>query len=219
MVVRKLLSEQTGGAMIEMTIVVTLLFTLVLGFVDFGYAFYQWNAATKAVQVGGRLAAVSSPVAAGVTLEAGAPASASDVGAPVPAGQYHYRCSADAAGTASCACLAGTCLDVTAVQPAFELIFYGDDLGVDECGDVQPTDRAGMCDFFPGFKPEEVRIDYVATGLGYWTRPGGPVPTISLSIENHQFEFFFLSGLLGFAQITMPNMLSTITGEDLSSTF
>jgi hypothetical protein len=40
-----------------------------------------------------------------------------------------------------------------------------------------------------------------------------------VSVIDHEFEFFFLSGLLGFANITMPSMLSTVTGEDLSTTF
>jgi hypothetical protein len=62
-----------------------------------------------------------------------------------------------------------------------------------------------------------VRIEYIATGLGFWTRPGGAVPTIRVSIINHPFQFFFLGGLLGFANITMPSMISTVTGEDLSS--
>ncbi|HEY0918884.1 TadE family protein [Devosia sp.] len=201
--------------MIEMTLVMSLLIMLVLGFVDFGYAFYQWNAAAKAVQVGARLAAVSTPVPVGLLLEAGAPASTSDVGQPVPAGQYHYRCTATALGVASCLCEAGTCANVTATQSAFDRIYYGDDLGSEDCGTVLPDHRPGLCDFFPGIKPEEARIDYFATGLGYWTRPGGPVPTISVRIVGHTFDFFFL----GFANITMPDMLSTITGEDLRSTF
>ena len=54
---------EDGAAMVEMAIAMTLLLTLTLGFVDFGYAFYQWNAATKAVQVGARLASISDPVA------------------------------------------------------------------------------------------------------------------------------------------------------------
>jgi hypothetical protein len=64
-----------------------------------------------------------------------------------------------------------------------------------------------------------VRIEYAASGLGYWTRPSGPVPTITVSITNHPFQFFFLGGLLGFGNITMPSMLSTVTGEDLKSTW
>ncbi|TIV22606.1 MAG: pilus assembly protein, partial [Mesorhizobium sp.] len=47
-------SAEDGAAMVEMAIVMTLLFVLTLGFVDFGYALYQWNGATKAVQVGAR---------------------------------------------------------------------------------------------------------------------------------------------------------------------
>jgi Flp pilus assembly protein TadG len=220
---RSFLKEQGGAAMIELTLVAGLLLTLVLGFVDFGYAFYQWNAATKAVQVGARLAAVSSPVADGLPSEAASPASTSDIGAAVPADQYHYRCTANAAGVASCSCVTGTCIDVTADQDNFDLIFYGDDLGP-TCGVVEAGHRAGMCDFFPRLTREYVRIDYVATGLGYWTRPGGPVPTIRVSLVKSNgtgipFQFFFLSGLLGFGQIAMPSMLSTITGEDLSTTF
>jgi Flp pilus assembly pilin Flp len=203
MAMHQFLREQAGAAMVELTIVAALLLTLVLGFVDFGYAFYQWNAATKAVQVGARLAAVSAPVAAGVALEAGIPANVSDVGETVPAGQFHYRCTADAADVVSCTCVSGTCADLTSVPTAFDLIFNGD------------ATRSGMVDFFPALEKQNVQIEYVATGLGYWTRAGGPVPTIRVSIENHQFQFFFLSGLLGFANITMPNMLSTITGEDL----
>ena len=78
--------------------------------------------------------------------------------------------------------------------------------------------RPGMCDFFPALEPENVVIRYTATGLGYQTRPGGSIPTITVSLQNVNFQFFFLSGLLGFDDITMPSMLSTVTGEDMSST-
>jgi hypothetical protein len=62
-----------------------------------------------------------------------------------------------------------------------------------------------------------VQIVYAQTGLGYAGRNGGPVPTITVSIQNLPFQFFFLSGLLGFANINMPGLQTTITGEDLSS--
>jgi hypothetical protein len=206
--------EEAGAAMVEMTIVVTLMFTLLLGFVDFGYAFYQWNAANKAVQIGARLAAVSDAVPVGLSLEGGTPASTADIGVAVPANTYHYRCTATAAGVASCSCVAGTCADLTvdeAGQDAFDLILDGD-----AAGDVR---RPGMRDFFPGLAPDQIRIEYVASGLGYWTRPGGAVPTIRVSIVNRSFDFFFLSGLLSFTPISMPDMLSTVTGEDLSTTY
>lgn len=204
---RHFLNDEAGAVMVEFTIVITLLLTLVLGFVDLGHAFYQWNAAGKAVQVGARLAAVSSPVAEGLALEAFTPASSSAIGTPVASGTYHYTCSSNAARIPSCACTSGTCAGLTASQGALDLILDGD------------ASRPGMLDFFPGLEPQYLRIEYVATGLGYWTRPGGAVPTVRVSIQGQPFEFFFLAGLLSFADITMPNMLSTITGEDLSTTY
>lgn len=211
--IRRFLRDESGAAMIELTISAVLLLTLVLGFVDFGYAYYQWNAANKAVQVGARLASISDPIPLHLVDETGTAPSIADVGEPVPAysvdpaNSYDYVCTANASGTASCVCNATTldACDGTPVQAAFDLIFDGD------------GGRPGMKDFFPALEPDEVQIEYIATGLGYWTRPGGPVPTIRVSLVDVPFRFFFLSGLLGFANITMPNMLSTVTGEDLCS--
>lgn len=74
-----------------------------------------------------------------------------------------------------------------------------------------------MCDIFPRIDLANVVIEYVDSGLGYAGRPGGPVPTIQVRIQNIPFEFFFLGDLLGFGQINIPPMTSTITGEDLCS--
>lgn len=202
---RRLVSDESGATIIEMSIVITLLLTLLLGFVDFGYAFYQWNAATKAVQVGARLASISSPVAQSTILSTAATTDLSLVGVEMAPGSYAFSCT-------STACT-GTGTPGFS-QSAFNLIYFGDD-GV--CQGTSNPGRAGMCDMFPGLRQSEVRIEYVATGLGFWTRPGGAVPTIRVSIVNHPFQFFFLGGLLGFANITMPDMLSTVTGEDLNS--
>ena len=58
--------DQRGAVIVEVTIVLTFMFVLVLGGIEFLLLFYQWNAAAKAVQVGARLAAVSDPVAVGL---------------------------------------------------------------------------------------------------------------------------------------------------------
>ncbi|MBZ9764441.1 pilus assembly protein [Mesorhizobium sp. CA8] len=205
---RKFWAAESGAAMVEAAIAMPLLLTLLLGFVDFGYAFYQWNAADKAVQAGARLAQISGPVASGLSLEAKTPSNSLDVGKVVPANTYNYICTANAAGAVSCTCGTGaTCQDLTASQAAFDFIFSGS------------AGRAGMQSYLPMLTKSQVRIQYQASGLGYWTRPNGPVPTITVSIVNHQFQFFFLGGLLGFGNITMPSMLSTVTGEDLKSTY
>jgi hypothetical protein len=185
--------------MVEMAIVASLLFIVVLGFVDFGYAFYQWNAANKAVQVGARLARVSDPVATALSSATDNPTDPNDVGEAVPAGTYDYVCTANDAGTPTCS------NGSAANQDAFNLIYGGD------------SSRPGMHDFFPRLEKKNIKIEYVATGLGYWTRPGGPVPTIKVSLQNLTFQFYFLGGLLGFNNIDIPSMVSTVTGEDLDS--
>jgi Flp pilus assembly protein TadG len=207
--IQRFAKSEDGAAMVEMTIVSTLLFSLVLGFVDFGYAFYQWNAATKAVQIGARLASISDAVA---TNLATAPPISSP-GAPVAAGAYGPFVCTYTAGTGGCSNGGG----FSAAN--FSRVFRGDTANTndDVCPALAANQRAGMCHFFPGLLRSNVVITYTATGLGYQTRLGGPVPTITVSLQNRTFQFFFLQGLMGFANINMPSMLSTVTGEDLKT--
>lgn len=196
--------------MVEMAIVTTLLFTLVLGFVDFGYALYQWNAATKAVQLGARLASISDPVA--TALATAGPTTTP--GAPVVAAAYGPFVCTYTSGT-------GGCTNGGAFNAAnFSRIFRGDTAVTndDACPALAANQRPGMCHFFPRLHRDNIVVTYSATGLGYQTRLGGPVPTITVSLKTIDFEFFFLGGLLGFDNLTMPSMLSTVTGEDLKST-
>jgi Flp pilus assembly protein TadG len=206
-------NSEHGAAMVEMTIVAPILFALTLGFVDFGYALYQWNGATKAVQVGARLASISDPVVPATVLAAAAPTSVP--GAPVAAGAYASFVCKYTGSTGACN---GTSANFDA--NAFSRIFRGDTAVTnnDACPALTGTQRPGMCHFFPGLLRTDVVITYAATGLGYQTRLDGPVPTITVNLQNRTFHFFFLSGLMGFANINMPSMLSTVTGEDMKST-
>jgi Flp pilus assembly protein TadG len=210
MMITRFAKLDDGAAMVEMTIVATLLFALTLGFVDFGYAFYQWNAATKAVQVGARLASISDPVS--TALATAAPTTTP--GAPVAAGAYGpFVCKYT--GAVGACNGDSTKFDVN----AFSRIFRGDTTysANDTCPALGANQRPGMCHFFPGLLRSNVVITYSATGLGYQTRLGGPVPTITVQLQNRTFHFFFLSGLMGFGNINMPSMLSTVTGEDLKT--
>ncbi|RWG83207.1 MAG: pilus assembly protein [Mesorhizobium sp.] len=202
--------SEDGATMVELAIALTLLLVLTLGFVDFGFAFYQWNAATKAVQVGARLASISDPVASALTTAA----PTSNPGAPVAAGAYGPFVCTYSAG-------AGSCTNSGAFSAAaFSRIFRGDTANTndDTCPSPANGQRPGMCQFFPGLQRANVVVTYAATGLGYQTRLNGPVPTITVSLQNINFQFFFLGGLLGFSNLTVPSMLSTVTGEDLKST-
>jgi hypothetical protein len=65
-------------------------------------------------------------------------------------------------------------------------------------------------------RPANVVVEYVHTGLGYAGRPGGPIPTIRLSLTGLNFDFIILNRLIGLPQISMSSLMATATGEDLS---
>ena len=75
----------------------------------------------------------------------------------------------------------------------------------------------GMCHLYPDILPDNVRIVYQHTGLGFVTRPGGPVPTITVSLRDLDVPYFFLGDLMDLSNFAIPFLTTTITGEDLSS--
>lgn len=205
---RAFLAENEGATMVEMTLVIVLLFLVTLGFVDFGYALYQWNQASKAVQVGARLAAVSNPVASNLTAVVDGLNTGVTPGDP--SAGYSVRCNG-----ATSSCTGGGTFSAANMN---RIVFGAD--GV--CGPPFGAGARGMCDVFqrnPSLGPANVVVEYTYSGLGYAARPGGPVPTIRVQLQDLTFNFFFLAGLLGLGQMEIPPMTGTITGEDLSTTF
>src|SRR5713226_1153130 len=100
MIVLRFARDNNGGVLVEATIMLTIMFVFVLGSVDFLFAFYQWNAAAKAAQVGARIAAVSDPVASGLNgLSAGVVNASLRPGSAMPS--FTVTCDGDAA-TCSC---------------------------------------------------------------------------------------------------------------------
>jgi Flp pilus assembly protein TadG len=202
--------DETGAVFAEFAILLPIVVTIVCGSVDFLYAFYQWNAAAKAVEVGARIAAVSDPVASGLNnLANQAVFNGATPGTAIPS--FTVTCA-----QAACSC-AGTCSGMagdTYSAPAMDRIVFG--RGSATCGDATSYYTTGMCDVLTSISPDNVVIVYKQTGLGYAGRPGGPLPTITVSLQDMQFHFFFLSALLGI-RIAMPPMTTTITAEDLCS--
>jgi hypothetical protein len=215
MMVLRFTRDNDGGVLVEATIMITIMFVFVLGSIDFLFAFYQWNAATKAVQVGVRIAAVSDPVAKGLNgLSAGVVSASLRPGSAMPS----FTVSCDG-GTAICNCQ-GACKGVGGYNAtAMQTIVFG--RGSTACGDATSFYTAGMCDIFDRITPANVRIVYTQpaapAGLGFAGRPGGPVPTIKISLQNMPFRFFFLGDLLGFRDMQIPSAATTMTGEDLYS--
>jgi hypothetical protein len=61
---RRSLASESGAAAVEFALVAVLLFMLVFGIIEFGFAFHAWDATSNAAREGARVAAVSPDVAA-----------------------------------------------------------------------------------------------------------------------------------------------------------
>jgi Flp pilus assembly pilin Flp len=189
-----------GATSVEFGLIAGVLFALLFGITDFGYAFWQWSSAAKALQLGVRLAAVSDPVASDLKTYTGLSSTVLD-GDPMP--YYQRVCN----GTSK------SCSGGTFDQTALNAIVYG--RGNATCP-TAPQPFAPMCQIFTRIKPENVVIEYVHTGLGYAGRPGGPIPTIKLSLTGLNYDFLILNGFMGLPPISMAGLMATTTGEDLS---
>ncbi len=211
----RVVRDTNGGVLVEVTVMMSIMFVVILGLIDFLFLFYQWNAAAKAVQVGARIAAVSDPVASGLRDVSTAMVGASvRPGSAMPA----FTVTCDGANR-TCGC-EGACTGFGVYDAeAMNTIVFG--RGSKACGDADSFYHAGMCDIFERITPANVRIRYTQpappAGLGYAGRPGGPVPTITVSLQNMPFQFFFLGDLLGFRNLQIPAMVTTVTSEDLHS--
>lgn len=224
---RRLAADTGGAVFLEFTLFVAVFFTLLFGIIDFTVAFYQWNAATKAVQLGARLAAVSDPVAPELATITGVEGGSAP-GDPMP--EFSAVCRGGGGGGApECTCTGFSC---TYSATSMDNLVYG--RGNTSC--MSPNDvgfsprNVGMCNFFWRVTPANVVVEYRYTGLGYAGRPGAEyavdqfashaVPTVSVRLgapaEPLPFIFVMVGAFMGYDQIPIPGLLSTVTGEDLS---
>jgi hypothetical protein len=165
------------------------------------------------VQIGARLAAVSAPVASGLNDLS---QTVVNVSVPPGAAMPKFIISCDGR-TATCTCNSDrACPGMKSYdRAAMNTIVFG--RGSSSCSDAKSADHVGMCDIFSRITPANVKIVYAQTGLGYAGRPGGPMPTITVSIQNLPFQFYFLAGLVGFRNLQIPASTASVTAEDLSS--
>jgi hypothetical protein len=205
--------DEAGNVLVETTVMIPILFTFLLGGVDFLNAFLQWSAAAKAVEIGARIAAVSDPVASGLnSTPTNALSSTVHLGDPMPA--FTVTCDG---GAMACSCTSGSCPGLGAYSAAaMNLIVYGRN-GNSTCGAAASEYFAGMCNLFWPILPQYVTVVYSQTGLGFAGRGAGPVPTITVSLNEGASKLPFNFYFLPFAQINIPPVTTTITGEALSS--
>ncbi len=213
-------ADDTASTIIEHAATMLTFFLILFGIIEFSFLYYQWNAATKAVQFGARQAAVTDAIPAGFTAWSG-------VGGAVFAGDampaFNVVCIGANATGSSVSCT-GTFNSGTA--SALQGIVFGrttagiSRTSCDYTLRVTAADRrtVGMCNFLFGnrLQANNVEVRYSNTGLGYAGRPGGPVPTIQVSLRNMTYQFIFLNGLMGLNPLTMPTFATTVSGEDLN---
>ena len=195
-----LLADARGATTVEFGLVAGLLFLVLFAIADLGFAFWQWSSASKALQLGVRLAAVSDPVSSDLKTMTGLSETVFD-GDAMP--YYQRVCSG-----ASRSCSSGT-FDQTALNT---LVYGRGNASCPATAQAFPP----MCQIFSRIKPENVVIEYVHTGLGYAGRPGGPIPTVRLSLTGLNYQFITLNSLLGLPAISMSGLLASATAEDLA---
>jgi TadE-like protein len=215
---RRLVHDEAGNMLVEVGVSIPILFFFVFGAIDFTFLFCEWNAAAKAVEVGARIAAVSDPVASGLTSISDAAVNGRGAGDSIPS--FTITCDGY-----SSQCLSDAPTTITYDPAAMEKIVYGRNGGT-SC-DTRPTSYyfAGMCNFFPfqTLTPKNVQVVYQQTSLGYVQSTGGPQPTVTVSLLQTpddaalKFRFFFLGSLMGFRGTKIPPFTTTVTGEALST--
>ena len=212
MLARAITYDERGAVLVEVSVVMTIMLVFILGSIEFLFVFYQRNAAAKAVQIGVRLAAVSDPVARGLNG-----LSATVLGPRLPQGSampdFVVTCDG---GASRCTCSSGICpTDIAYNAAAMNMLVFG--RGSSSCGDAKSFYDTGMCDIFARITPANVIITYAQSGLGFAGRPGGPVPTITVSLKDLRMQLFFLRGLARLDDLQMPPLTTSMTAEDLSS--
>ena len=190
---------EDGAVAVEFSFVSMVFLTMLVGALEFGHAFWQWNQATKALQLGARLAAVSRPVSSDLATMTGVSGTV-EAGDPMP---YFKRvCSG-----ASQSCSGGT-YDPAAMRT----IVFG--RGNSACPTTVQNHPA-MCQLFPRVRPENVIVEYEQTGLGFAGRPGGPLPSIKVRLSGLSFNYAVLGTMLGLSNIPMSGLVASVTAEDL----
>lgn len=199
--------DESGISLIEGLIVFPLVLTVIITFVEFGYAVFQWSQTGKATAIGARLAAVSTPVSPDYgTLDDDYVTNVNLLaGEPVPAASRSVACAVAARGAGE----TFTICDTAALR-----ILRGSD-GI--CDSNYGTTVPGMCDLNPRIEGKNVIITYTRAGLGYVGRVSGPVPTVTVSLRDMHFNFFFVAALFGLDDLLMPSSPVTVTGEDMAS--
>ncbi len=180
----RLLADRRGAAAVEFAFIAMPLIFVIFGIIDFSMAFWQWNSGEKATELGVRRAAVSDPVAIEVA---------------------NFDCKTNAITW-------GTFCSDPAALPMPPVLCDGATLSCSS-GDFAAVPFNAivfrMQTVLARLQPENVTVRYDDSGLGFAGRRAGPVPAITVCLNNMTFDTAILGG------IPMPQFCATLTAEDM----
>lgn len=187
--VKQFLDDKSGATLVEFTLVFTLMMLLTFGLIEFGVAFYQYNAAEKATAIGARYIATRGPVATGL----------GDCGPGVStSGQNAGTFCASVSGATTWSRTCNAQAPASGCQAA-----------------VLDALVARMQQFAPNLEAQNVQVVLRGSGLGFVGR-GAAVPLVTVRLTGLTYDFIALDELLGLGPMTMPTFDATIVGEDFN---
>lgn len=214
-ILRAFARSDRGAVLVEGLLALPVFLLACAVIIELSVGVIQFNQTVKALQIGARQLAVSDQLTLNFTAALTAGQGTLSAGDPVPAAVVTSVCTGSAPANCNTALLN-------------RLVYGSRTRLVCSSSDIRPGERIGMCDIMPQIRPQNVRVTYSRTGLGYVGRPTGPLPTITVEVVNLRFNFFILDALLQVASlggttgvptgINIPASPVTITGEDLRST-
>ncbi|NDW01111.1 TadE/TadG family type IV pilus assembly protein [Salipiger sp. PrR002] len=185
---RRFIAQTSGYAMTETMMIAPLLIVLCGTLVETTLMMFQWNQTVKALQVGARRAAVSTPLTDISALTSYDSAVGQGDPVPMPGSSGTPRSVSCGAGADPCD------------TDALARLMNGSGL-------------TGIQDIAPFIGPENIRVTYQESGLGYVGRPFGPVLTVTLEVRNLAFDLLLIDDLV---PVNIPAHPVAITSEDLS---
>lgn len=190
------LTDDRGTSAAEFALVLPVFLLLLLGTIDVGRWMWNVGQAEKATMMGARYAVVTDMVPSDLFSYSFAVSGGIPSGQVVPEDSVSdIACGSD--GTAvTCSCVTvGTCLGANVNQDAFNRVV------------------ARMASIYGGVRPENVRIDYAWSGLGFAGDPNGSDvdPIVTVRLVDLPFRPISL-GALG--NLGLPGTSHSLTMED-----
>jgi len=207
LVFKKFWKDEAGVSFTEALLVLPIVLLTITAMVEFGAAMFQWNQSVKAVQMGARLAAVSSPLISDTAYDR----LTDDYGVLPEGDATPITIKTEVCGAGATPC----------ETAAINRLLTGSN---GTCLTSDPAEIIGMCDVAPFIQRENVRVTYTRSGLGYVGRPLGPVTNITVELRNLTFDFFILDAVIRAVTpgstpptiFTIPAHPVSITSEDVN---